>query len=134
MPAAYQGTLFRSIGSPLLDLATPEGTTDRTQRRSLDLLKGLNEEHLKLRPEDTELAARIESYELAFRMQTEAAEIVDLTRAGQINTKVMLGEVRELDKLTGGNRAMVEQMAQASSALSREGQALNERVASFRLT
>ncbi len=80
MPAAYQGTLFRSIGSPLLDLATPEGTTDRTQRRSLDLLKGLNEEHLKLRPEDTELAARIESYELAFRMQTEAAEIVDLTR------------------------------------------------------
>jgi hypothetical protein len=45
MPAAYQGTLFRSGGSPLLDLATPEGTSDRTQRRSLDLLHagGLNE-------------------------------------------------------------------------------------------
>lgn len=43
MPAAYQGTLFRSGGSPLLDLATPEGTSDRTQRRSLDLLKSLNE-------------------------------------------------------------------------------------------
>jgi hypothetical protein len=80
MPAAYQGTLFRSVGSPLLDLATPEGTLDRTQRRSLDLLKGLNEEHLRLRPEDSELAARIESYELAFRMQTEAGEVVGLTR------------------------------------------------------
>jgi hypothetical protein len=80
MPAAYQGTLFRSVGSPLLDLATPEGTTEKTQRRGLDLLKALNEEHLKRRPEETELAARIESYELAFRMQTEAAEVVDLSR------------------------------------------------------
>lgn len=80
MPAAYQGTLFRSIGSPLLDLATPEGTTDRTQRKSLDLLKTLNDEHLRLRPENSELAARIESYELAFRMQTEAADVVNLSR------------------------------------------------------
>ena len=78
MPAAYQGTLFRSGGSPLLDLATPEGTSDRTQRRSLDLLKSLNEEHLKRHPEETELMARIESYELAYRMQTEAMSEVDL--------------------------------------------------------
>jgi hypothetical protein len=78
MPAAYQGTLFRSGGSPLLDLATPEGTSDRTQRRSLDLLKSLNEEHLKMHPEETELMARIESYELAYRMQTEAMSVVDV--------------------------------------------------------
>ncbi|WP_395735790.1 DUF1501 domain-containing protein [Prosthecobacter sp.] len=78
MPAAYQGTLFRSGGSPLLDLATPEGTSERTQRRSLDLLKSLNEEHLKRHPEETELMARIESYELAYRMQTEAMSVVDL--------------------------------------------------------
>jgi hypothetical protein len=78
MPAAYQGTLFRSGGSPLLDLATPGGTSDRTQRRSLDLLKSLNEEHLKRHPEETELMARIESYELAYRMQTEAMSVVDL--------------------------------------------------------
>ncbi len=57
MPASYQGTLFRSVGSPLLDLATPEGTTDRTQRHSLDLLRSLNEEHLQLRPDNSELAA-----------------------------------------------------------------------------
>jgi hypothetical protein len=78
MPAAYQGTLFRSGGSPLLDLATPEGTTDRTQRRSLDLLKTLNEEHRQRHPEESELAARIESYELAYRMQTEAMRAIDL--------------------------------------------------------
>ena len=78
MPAAYQGTLFRSGGSPLLDLATPEGTSERTQRRSLDLLKSLNEEHLKQHPEETELMARIESYELAYRMQSTALEVVDV--------------------------------------------------------
>jgi len=78
MPAAFQGTLFRSGGSPLLDLATPEGTSDRTQRNSLDLLKTLNAEHLKMHPDETELAARIESYELAYRMQTEAMSVVDV--------------------------------------------------------
>src|SRR5580765_295759 len=63
MPAAYQGTLFRSAGVPLLDLATPAGTSERTQRHSLDLLKALNSEHLKSRPGESELVARIESYE-----------------------------------------------------------------------
>src|SRR5215510_11204874 len=80
MPAAYQGTLFRSAGTPLLDLATPTGTSDRTQRQSLDLLKKLNEEHVKSRPGESELVARIESYELAYRMQTTAAEVVDLDK------------------------------------------------------
>ena len=77
MPAAFQGTLFRSGTSPLLDLATPAGTTDQTQRRTLDLLKTLNEEHLRERPGNSELAARIMSYELAYRMQTSAADVVD---------------------------------------------------------
>jgi hypothetical protein len=80
MPAAYQGTLFRGQGSPLLDLATPPGVSARQQRESLDLLKALNEEHQRARPKDTELAARIESYELAFRMQTEATQVVDLSK------------------------------------------------------
>ena len=53
MPAAYQGTLFRSKGSPLLDLATPEGVSDRTQRHSLELLRGLNETHLKGRENES---------------------------------------------------------------------------------
>jgi hypothetical protein len=78
MPAAYQGTLFRSGGTPLLDLATPEGISDRTQRHALDLLKRMNETHLQSRPEESELAARIQSYELAYRMQTSAAETVNI--------------------------------------------------------
>ena len=90
MPAAYQGTLFRSGASPLLDLATPSGIDAHTQRRSLDLLKKLNEEHLQTRPDDTELAARIESYELAYRMQSEALHAVDLAGESEA-TREMYG-------------------------------------------
>jgi hypothetical protein len=80
MPAAFQGTLFRSTGSPLLDLATPAGVGPRTQRDALDLLAGLNREHLKERPAESELAARIYTYELAYQMQTSAADVVDVDR------------------------------------------------------
>ena len=78
MPAAYQGTLFRSTGAPLLDLETPPNITDRTQRGSLDLLKKLNEKHLETHPNESEMEARIHSYELAYRMQTTASDAVDL--------------------------------------------------------
>lgn len=78
MPASFQGTLFRSGGTPLLDLATPSGTSAQTQRHSLDLLKTLNEQHLGNRSEESELRARIESYELAYRMQTAASDAVSL--------------------------------------------------------
>jgi hypothetical protein len=90
MPAAYQGTLFRSSGIPLLDLATPPGISNRTQRHTLDLLAELNREHLQSRPGESELAARIQSYELAYRMQTSAAEIVDIEREEE-QTKEMYG-------------------------------------------
>jgi hypothetical protein len=80
MPAAYQGTLFRSQGTPLLDLAPPSGSTGAGQRAALDLLQELNDDHRRQRPRESELAARIESYELAFRMQTSAAEVVDIRR------------------------------------------------------
>jgi hypothetical protein len=78
MPAKFQGTLFRSTGAPLLDLRPP--VDDATQRRSLDLLKELNQQHLDTRDSESELAARMQSYELAYRMQTEAASTVDIDR------------------------------------------------------
>ncbi len=90
IPAAYQGTLFRGKGSPILDLATPEGTSNRGQRETLDLLQTLNREHLASHAEETELAARIQSYELAYRMQTAAAEVVDLDRE-DVHTREMYG-------------------------------------------
>jgi Protein of unknown function (DUF1501) len=83
MPAAFQGTLFRSTGSPLLDLATPEHVSPRGQRQALDLLARLNREHLREHPAESELATRIYSYELAYRMQTTAAEVVDVERESQ---------------------------------------------------
>jgi len=95
MPAAYQGTLFRSQGSPLLDLATPTGVSDQTQRRSLDLLRQLNEEHLKEHPRESELVARVLSYELAYRMQSSAREAVDLDAEDE-STREMYGLNRQL--------------------------------------
>jgi hypothetical protein len=79
LPAAYQGTLFRAGPKPIVNLtpASPEYTRER-QRRTLDLLRDLNE--TTLAPDDAELSARIASYELAFRMQAEAPEAVDLNR------------------------------------------------------
>jgi hypothetical protein len=78
MPASFQGTLFRPVGNPILDLAVPADLGRDGQRRQLDLLAALNDEHLKSRPGGSELAARAASYELAFRMQAEAPAAVDL--------------------------------------------------------
>jgi hypothetical protein len=80
MPSTYQGTLFRPGKSPILHLRQPAEVGGRQQRNKLDLLKALNEKHRKGRPEDTNLAARIDAYELAFRMQSAAPEGVDLSR------------------------------------------------------
>lgn len=78
MPAAFQGTPFRSTGDPIVDLKPQKETSPGRQRRWLDLLGKLNDEHLRRNPGDSELAARIASYELAYRMQSNAPEAVDV--------------------------------------------------------
>lgn len=83
MSAAYQGTLFRPTGNPILNLERPKHMDSESQRSQLDLLAQLNDEHLRSRQGNDELAARIQSYELAFRMQAEAPEAVDLGRETQ---------------------------------------------------
>ncbi len=80
MPANYQGTLFRGGPSPVLDLSPPSSVDARRQRAKLDLIQALNARHQAARAEDTELAARIHAYELAFRMQATAPEAVDLSQ------------------------------------------------------
>ena len=80
MPATYQGTLFRPVGDPILDLQGPAHITREARRDQLDLLEQLNDRHLATRPGGSELAARIASYELAFRMQQSAPEAVDLSQ------------------------------------------------------
>jgi hypothetical protein len=80
LPAAYQGTVMHGGPSPIQNLETPKGISDAQQRKTLDFVNKLNEEHLKQRSGDSELAARISSYELAFRMQSHAAEVVDVSK------------------------------------------------------
>jgi hypothetical protein len=78
LPAVYQGTLLRPGATPILHLKPQAGVTPKRQRRTLDLLQAMNE--LDTDDADTEMAARIASYELAFRMQASAPEAVDITR------------------------------------------------------
>jgi Protein of unknown function (DUF1501) len=80
MPASFQGTLFRPAGDPILNLRGPQHISREAQREQLDLLARLNERHLAARPGGEELQSRITTYELAYRMQAEAPEAVDLTR------------------------------------------------------
>jgi hypothetical protein len=90
MPAAYQGTQFRTSGPPIINLDPPEGVSHRQQRHELDLLAKLNQVHTRANPENSELAARIASYELAFRMQAHAPEAVDLSQETE-TTKRLYG-------------------------------------------
>jgi hypothetical protein len=78
LPAQFQGTPLRPEGSPILDLNPPAGVTRERQRTNLDLLASLNSQHLAQRPDRTDLEARMSSYELAYRMQTEVPGILDL--------------------------------------------------------
>ncbi len=78
MPATYQGCVVRSEGTPILDLKRPERMTDGAQRKLLDSLLKQNETHESSRAGNSELAARIASYELAYKMQSTAPEAVDL--------------------------------------------------------
>ena len=80
LPAHYQGVPLRPEGAPILDMAPPAGVTPEHQRANLDFLSGINALHKARHPQHDELAARIESYELAFRMQAEMPAVVDLSR------------------------------------------------------
>ena len=80
MPAVYQGTILRGGESPILHLNTPRGITDAQQRSTVEFINSLNREDLHPGQEDSELTARIAAYELAFRMQTHAPEVVDISK------------------------------------------------------
>jgi hypothetical protein len=88
MPASYQGTQLRVSGDPILNLNPPAGTSALEQRRQLDLLREMNEAHRASSPDNTELSARIASYELAFRMQQHAPEAVDLAKESEATRKL----------------------------------------------
>jgi hypothetical protein len=88
MPAAYQGTTFRASGTPIIDLKPSASVTPVQERARLDLLRKLNEMDAQKYPGDTELAARISSYELAYRMQSCAPEAVDVDKESPATRKL----------------------------------------------
>ena len=88
LPAAYQGTLFRATGDPIVDLKPPSGVTPEQQRARLDLLAKLNELDMQQYPGNSDLAARIASYELAYRMQGCAPDALDISRESEATRKL----------------------------------------------
>ena len=78
MPASYQGTILRSQGAPILDLQPPAGVSREMQRKFLDALGEYNTAHQQTRIDNSNLAARISSYELAYKMQASAPEATDI--------------------------------------------------------
>ncbi len=79
LPTVYNGVMFRSQGDPILYLSNPKGVDDRIQRDTLDMIRKLNEKHLGVIG-DPEISTRINSYEMAYRMQTSATELMDISK------------------------------------------------------
>jgi hypothetical protein len=90
LPSNFQGVQFRSTGLPVLNLKPPADVSPEQQRQLLDLTEKLNEEFLREHPAEQDLAARIRTYELAYRMQSEATEAVDLSKESEA-TKQLYG-------------------------------------------
>ena len=102
LPAMYRGVEFRSTGDPILFLSNPNGITPEMQRVRLDAIRDLN----RMRQEtkgDAEIAARIQAYELAFRMQSSGPELADLSKESDA-TKEMYGLIgKELEAPPSGD-------------------------------
>ena len=90
LPASFQGTPLRAKGSPILDLLPPAGVTRERQRQNLDLIAQLNARHAAQHPGFDELAARMDNYELAFRIQMQVPETLDLSKEDE-KTKTLYG-------------------------------------------
>ncbi|MEC7499617.1 MAG: DUF1501 domain-containing protein [Planctomycetota bacterium] len=112
LPPHFQGTRLRPNGSPILDLTPPDYKTSKHQRRALDELARLNQLHLENMPvQDERMQARIDGYELAYRMQAEVPGVIDLSRESP-QTHAMYGldemETREFGRQCLMARRMLE--------------------------
>lgn len=111
LPASYQGTPFQREGPPILNLETPGTVGDQQQRSKLDFLNSINRHHYEQRPEDSELEARIQSYELAYRMQSEAPGAVDLASESEA-TRKLYGMDEEMTAKFGSNCLLARRLVE----------------------
>lgn len=112
LPATFQGTLFRSEGTPILNLKRPAEVTDADQRAQLDLMAKLNDQHLRRHEGEAELVARIQSFELAYRMQTAATQVVDISQESQ-ETLQLYGVDRRESKSYGTKCLMARRLIES---------------------
>ncbi len=110
LPSTYAGTVFRSKGDPIVYLANPKGISRESQRLRLDALKELNEEHLE-KTGDAEIASRIHSYELAYRMQMSAPELLDFSKESPETLK-SYGMDQEATKTYGTNCLLARRLVE----------------------
>jgi len=111
LPATYQGTQFRNSGAPILDLVPPPTVSTEQQRSRLDFLSKINRHFGADKQEDSELEARIEAYELAFRMQAAGPEAVDLTKETEA-TKKLYGMDDEATTKFGSNCLLARRLVE----------------------
>lgn len=111
MPAVYQGVEFNSDGTPIKYLDNPKGVDRQRQRDKLDLLGSLNQDYGAARTSNTELEARIRGYELAYQMQAEAPEAVDLTKETEA-TKALYGMDSEATAVFGRNCLLARRLVE----------------------
>ena len=98
MPATYQGSVFQAKGSPIRNLTRPQDMTESEQRRIIEHINHFNDLHFEERADNSNLAARMSSYELAFRMQTTAPEATDIeTEPDHVKDLYGIGEERTDD-------------------------------------
>ncbi len=110
MPASYRGVTFRNSSEPVLYLANPTGVSFETQRARLDVLQDLNRLR-KVSTRDAEIDSRIASYEMAFRMQTAAPELLDFSQE-TANTKTMYGLDSQPTRSFGSNCLLARRMVE----------------------
>lgn len=111
LPAAYQGTPLRSVGQPIVDLHPSQSLKPGQQELRLRMLRRLNERFVDKNPLEQELAARIESYELAYKMQFAAPEVVDLTQETS-ETKDLYGLNRPISSYFGKQCLLARRMVE----------------------
>ena len=111
MPAVYQGVEFSSDGTPIKYLENPKGSSPERQRDKLDLLAALNHDYGSTRTDNTELEARIRAYELAYKMQSEAPQAVDLSKESDA-TKALYGMDKPETAVYGRNCLLARRLVE----------------------
>jgi Protein of unknown function (DUF1501) len=111
LPTSYQGTLFRPTGAPILNLTRPDQVSRADQRAQLDWMQRLNREHGQRHESEPDLEARMQSFELAYRMQMEAIDLTDFSTESAA-TRALYGLEHEVSRNIGTKCLMARRLVE----------------------